>query len=190
MSTRLHSHGSCPSPSSATSPLSHAIELTVELHGYLFSLSIGMSICSSPHLPSPCPSAGDLRPCGEAVFSGDRACPAAGLSGASHRGPRFDQKHPDPQQEPRGYTREVPGRKRRGEGRERGEEARERTRVVNFVPSSPSHFVNLSAADDKPLFLGTQTWDEAKSKESYGKRGRNYKSSYKLLKTAVLVEMG
>ena len=117
MSTRLHSHGSCPSPSFATFPLSHAIELC----GCLFSLTIGMSvkpICSSPHLPSPRPSAGDLRPCGEAIFSGDRASPAAGLSGASHRGPRFDQKHPDPQQEPRGYTREVPGRKRRGEGRE------------------------------------------------------------------------
>ena len=41
----------------------------------------------------------------------------------------------------------------RGEGRgERVEEARERTRVVSFVPSSSSHSVNLSVADDKPLF--------------------------------------
>ena len=67
-------------------PLFHC-RMLLSSCGYLFSLTIGMSvkpICSSPHLPSPNPSAGDLQPCGEAVFSGDRACPAAGLSGASH----------------------------------------------------------------------------------------------------------
>ena len=65
-------------------------------------------------------------------------------------------------------------KKEKGRG-ERAEEAREGkcTRIVSFVPSSPSHSVNLSAADDKASFPGarTQAWDEAKPKMSYGKGG-------------------
>ena len=79
----------------------------------------------------------------------------------------LNKNHEDTQE------RYIERKKEKGRG-ERPEKAKEEkcTRIVSFVPSSPSHSVNLSAADDKASFPGAQTqaWDKAKPKMSYGKR--------------------
>ena len=63
----------------------------------------------------------------------------------------FDQKHPDPQQEPQGNTREVHEEE---EGRKGGKRKLEKGSVQELL----AHSVNFSTADDKVLFL-TKAWE-------------------------------